>query len=180
MIMANEQAGIARNLHFGNCRNVKSVASLENDNADHYVQNAHVMSTENIDIIRKWLDEVIDDKEERREALWRILDLKPPQRTRMKNGARRLRADELLIVAAYFDAELPAMPGYGKARIAKKSNDNDAEGPVFPDDDADELWSLAEAKVEEAERKAGVLLTNEEYIDRIIKLYNTLQRRSGK
>ena len=85
----------------------------------------------------------------------------------------------MLIVAAYFDAELPVIPGHGQARIAKRSNDHDVNGASFADEAEDELWQLAEKKVDAEEAKRGTRLSNEEYIDRIIKLYNTLSRRKG-
>lgn len=144
------------------------------------MQYTHVMATDRQDIIQQWLSKVIDEKEETQAAIANLLGISSAQVNKTVKGTRNLKADELLIVAAYFDAELPLIPGHGQARISKQSNDNSEAGPSLAAPDEDELWALAERKVGEYEISLGTRLTNEEYIDRIIKLYDTLSRRRGK
>ena len=155
------------------------ISNLANDSFADSVQTTHAMANDRQKIIQEWLSKVIDDKQQTQVAIANLLGLDATQMNKIIKGGRNIKADELLIVAAYFDVELPLIPGHGRARVAKRSNDNEASGPNFSDDDDDELWILAEKKVEDEEIRKGVRLTNEEYIDRIIKLYDTLSRRRG-
>lgn len=173
------QADIARHFLFGNVQNGNYCSDLATDLRTKGVHYSHAMASDRQEIIQKWLAKVIDEKEETQVALAKLLGLSTSQMNKTLKGGRNIRADEMLIVAAYFDTELPVIPGHGQARIAKRSNDNDANGASFADEDDDELWQLAEKKVDAEEAKRGTRLSNEEYIDRIIKLYNTLSRRKG-
>ncbi|WP_156959045.1 helix-turn-helix transcriptional regulator [Labrenzia sp. DG1229] len=180
MTRSNRQSNHARYFDFSNIQNGNSASNLANDSSAHGVQNAHAMVKDRQFIIQKWLSKVIDEKAETQAAIASLLGLSSSQMNKTLRGTRNIKADELLIVAGYFDAELPLIPGHGQARISKRSNDNDVSGPNFSDNDDDELWVLAEKKVEDEEQRKGVRLTNEEYIDRIIKLYDTLSRRRSK
>ncbi|MBO9457930.1 hypothetical protein [Labrenzia sp. R5_0] len=173
------QAHIARSFQNGNVHIGNLATDLATDLRAEGVHYSHAMASDRQEIIQKWLAKVIDEKEETQAAIAKLLGLSTPQMNKTIKGGRNLRADEMLIVAAYFDAELPVIPGHGQARIAKRSNDNDVNGASFADEDDDELWQLAEKKVDAEEAKRGTRLSNEEYIDRIIKLYNTLSRRKG-
>lgn len=177
MTRSIRQSNNARDFDFGNIENGNNVAKIANDSFDQRVQNAHAMVKDRQEIIQQWLNKVIDEKEGTQAAIASLLGITSSQVNKTLKGTRNIKAEELLIVAAYFDAELPLIPGHGQARITKRSNDNDVSGPNFSDDDDDELWVLAEKKVEIEEQRKGVRLTNEEYIDRIIKLYDTLSRR---
>lgn len=179
MTRSKRQSNLARNFDFSNIENGNSASNLANDSFPDRVQNVHAMIKERQEIIQKWLMQVIAEKQETQAAIASLLGLQSSQMNKIVKGTRSIKADELLIVAAYFDAELPVIPGHGQARISKRSNDNEVSGPNFSDDDDDELWILAEKKVEDEEQRKGVRLTNEEYIDRIIKLYDTLSRRRG-
>ncbi|EEE44164.2 helix-turn-helix domain-containing protein [Roseibium alexandrii] len=177
MTIPNRQADIASDFDFSNIHNGNYCAEIATDRLLESVHYSHAMATDKQDIIKQWLAKVIEEKEETQAGLAKLLGLSTSQINKTVSGSRNLKADELLIVAAYFDADLPIIPGYGHARIAKRSNDN-LEGQIaFSDSDEDELWNLAEQKVKDEENKRGIKFTNEEFIDRIIKLYNTLSRR---
>ncbi|MCK7615216.1 helix-turn-helix domain-containing protein [Roseibium sediminicola] len=180
MTGALSQADIARTYHFGNNQNGYLAAKTVTDNRSSKMHNSHAMLTENQKTLKRWLRKVLEDKEETQKAVAKLLGISEQTFNKSVSGDRPIKAHELLIVACYFDAELPILPGHGQARIAKRSNDNDADGINHSNPDEDQLWALAEKKVEEEEAKRGVYMTNEEYIDRIIKLYETLSRRKGE
>ncbi|MEP3049446.1 MAG: helix-turn-helix transcriptional regulator [Roseibium sp.] len=152
------------------------MSNLATDKMSEIVHHPHVMATDRQELLKKWLAKVIDERDEKQVALAKLLGLTTSQMNKTVNGTRNIKADELLIVAAYYDAELPRIPGYGQARLAKQSNDNAEDGPIYAEED-DELWTLAEQRVDAEEAKSGLMLTNEQYIDHIIKLYNILRRR---
>ncbi|CTQ53566.1 hypothetical protein LP7551_02090 [Roseibium album] len=179
MTVGSNQADIARSFDSGNIQNGSFTANSATDKLNQGVHYSHTMETDRQEIIQKWLAKVIDEKEETQAAVAKLLGLSTSQMNKTFKGSRNIKADELLIVAAYLDAELPAIPGHGQARIAKRSNDNDFRGGNLANQNEDELWKLAESKVELEEERRGIRLSNEEYIDRIIKLYETLARRKG-
>lgn len=179
MTSISRKPDFARNFPFGNIHYGNFATKLATDIRANRVHYSHAMATDRQKIIQKWLEKVIDEKEGTQVAIAKLLGLSTSQVNKTVKGTRSLKADELLIVAAYFDAELPAIPGHGQARIAKRSNDNEVDGLEHSDGNDDELWNLAEKKVEQLEQKRGIRLGNEEYIDRIIKLYETLVTRKG-
>lgn len=171
-------AAIAEECDFGNFHTGNLSSEFVADRRAKSGQNGRIMTNDRQEIIKRWLVGLLEEKEETQAKLAKLLGLSTSQMNKTVSGARNLKADELLILAAYYDQELPALPGHGKARIAERSNDNDVGGEAGAGAEDDELWAFAERKVKDEERKRGVQFTNEDFIDLVIKYYDTLCRRS--